>query len=77
MPGRTHIGSRLYYFHWWSLHELVLRFGYDNQPQASIIALDKSLEPPTSHRQDPNPVTPNPTLHICRIQIFIIATGVT
>jgi hypothetical protein len=30
MPGHTHIGSWLYYFHGWSLHELVLRFGYDN-----------------------------------------------
>jgi hypothetical protein len=28
-PGRTHIGSWLYYFHGWSLHEPVLRFGYD------------------------------------------------
>jgi hypothetical protein len=29
-PGHTHIGSWLYYFRGWSLHELVLRFGYDN-----------------------------------------------
>jgi hypothetical protein len=28
-PGRTHIGSWLYYFHGWSLHEPVLIFGYD------------------------------------------------
>jgi hypothetical protein len=29
MPDRTHVGSWLHYFHWWSLHESVLRFGYD------------------------------------------------
>jgi hypothetical protein len=30
MPGHTHIGSWLYCFHGWSLHEPVLRFGHDN-----------------------------------------------
>jgi hypothetical protein len=30
MLGRTHIGSWLNYFHGWSLHEPVRRFGYDN-----------------------------------------------
>jgi hypothetical protein len=29
-PGRTHIGSWLYCFYLWSLHELVLRFGHDD-----------------------------------------------
>jgi hypothetical protein len=77
MPGRTHIGSWLYYFHEWSLHEPVFRFGYDNQPRAFSIAPDKSLEPPASHRQVPNPITPNPILNTSRIQIFIIMTGVT
>jgi hypothetical protein len=28
-PCRTHIGSWLYCFHGWSLHEPVLRFGYN------------------------------------------------
>jgi hypothetical protein len=28
-PGHTHIGSWLYYFHGWSLHEPIHRFGYD------------------------------------------------
>jgi hypothetical protein len=32
MPGHTHIGSWLHCFHGWSLHEPVLRFGYDNKP---------------------------------------------
>jgi hypothetical protein len=30
MRGRTHIGSWLHYFHGWSLHEPVLRFGSDD-----------------------------------------------
>jgi hypothetical protein len=25
----------LHYFHGWSLHEPVLRFGYDNKPEAA------------------------------------------
>jgi hypothetical protein len=64
-------------FYGWSLYEPVLRFGYDNKPQASNITPDKSLEPPTSHRQVPNPITPNPILHTSRIQITIIVIGVT
>jgi hypothetical protein len=32
--------SWLYCFHGWSFHKPVLRFGYDNRPQASSIALD-------------------------------------
>jgi hypothetical protein len=51
MPDRTHICSWLYCFHGWSLHEPVLTFRYDIQPLASSIAMDKSLEPPPSHRQ--------------------------
>jgi hypothetical protein len=34
-PGHTHISSWLYYFHGWSFHEPVLRFGYDNKPEAA------------------------------------------
>jgi hypothetical protein len=30
MPGCTRIGSWLYHFHGWSLHELILRFGHDD-----------------------------------------------
>jgi hypothetical protein len=37
-------------FHGWSLHEPVLRFGYDNLPQASSIAPDKAL----NHRHHTN-----------------------
>jgi hypothetical protein len=77
MPSRTHIGSWLYYFHGRSLHEPVLRFRYDNQPQASSITPDKSPEPSVSHRHVPNPVATNPILHTSRIQIFIIVPGVT
>jgi hypothetical protein len=77
MPGGTHIGSWLYYFHGWSLHEPVLRFGHDNKPHASSIASDRSLEPPASLQQVPNTVTPNHILHTSRIQITIIVTGVT
>jgi hypothetical protein len=43
MPGHSHIGSRLYCFHGWSLHEPILRFGYDKKPKGSSIALDKAL----------------------------------
>jgi hypothetical protein len=42
-PGHTRVGSWLYCFHGWSLHETVLRFGYDNKPQASSITPDKAL----------------------------------
>jgi hypothetical protein len=35
--------SWLYYFHGWSLHESVLRFGCDNKSQASSITPDKAL----------------------------------
>jgi hypothetical protein len=87
--GTPRLDSTIYYirpypyrlmvvlFYGWSLYEPVLRFGYDNKPQASNITPDKSLEPPTSHRQVPNPITPNPILHTSRIQITIIVIGVT
>ncbi len=35
MPGHTHIGSWLYCSHGWLLHEPILRFGYDNKPEAT------------------------------------------
>jgi hypothetical protein len=35
--------SWVYYFHAWSLHEPVLRFGYDNKLHASSITPDKVL----------------------------------
>jgi hypothetical protein len=34
MSSRTHVGSWLHYFYGWSLYEPVLRFGYDDKPQA-------------------------------------------
>jgi hypothetical protein len=74
MSGHTHIGSWLYCIHMWSLNESVLKFRYDNKPQAFSIAPDKSLEPLASHRQVSNPITSNPILHTSRIQIIIIVT---
>jgi hypothetical protein len=51
----THIGSWLYCFHGWSLHKPVLRFGYDNKPQASSIAPDKALNCRCHTKIVPNP----------------------
>jgi hypothetical protein len=66
----------LYCFHGWSLHEPVLRFGYDNYPQASSIAPDKpwtvGITPTNSI-----PITPNPILNTNRINITITVTRVT
>jgi hypothetical protein len=54
MPDRTLIGSWLYYFHGWSLHEPLIWFGYDNYPQASSIAPDRALN--RQHRTDKFPI---------------------
>jgi hypothetical protein len=58
-PGRTHRGSWLYCFHGWSLHEPVLRFGYDDYRVLSESSrhspkLSKSTE------RSSKPITPNP-----------------
>jgi hypothetical protein len=57
-PGRTHIGSWLYCFHGWSLHEPVLRFGYDVYHR-----LPESTGQAPNCRNPPNAV-PNPSPQI-------------
>jgi hypothetical protein len=44
-------------FHRWSLDESVLRFGYDNKPHASSIALDKALNYRHHTEHSSQPVT--------------------
>jgi hypothetical protein len=63
-PGRTHIGSWLYYFHGWSLHEPVLRFGYDVYHRLS-----------ESTRQAPNCRSPQNTVPNSSPQIPILHTN--
>jgi hypothetical protein len=58
-PGRTHMGSWLYCFHGWSLHEPVLRFGYDvyhRLPEST----GQSPELSDSTERSSKHVTPNP-----------------
>jgi hypothetical protein len=58
-PGRTHIGSWLYFFHGWSLHEPVLRFGYDNYHMLlESTRHSPKLSESTEHNSKPG--TPNP-----------------
>jgi hypothetical protein len=57
-PGHTHIGSWLYCFKGWSLHELVLRFGYDvyhRLPEST----GQSPELSESTKRSSKPITPN------------------
>jgi hypothetical protein len=60
--GRTHIGSWLYYFHGWSLHEPVLRFGYDVYHRFSEFTgqAPNCQNPPNAV---PNPSPQIPILH--------------
>jgi hypothetical protein len=60
-PGRTHIGSWLYCFHGWSLHEPLLRFGFSGVHRTSP-ELSESTE------RSSKSVTPNPILHTNRIK---------
>jgi hypothetical protein len=55
MPGCTHVGSRLHYYHGWSLHEPVLKFGYDDYPRL----LESTGQAP-NYQNPPNTV---PTSH--------------
>jgi hypothetical protein len=59
MPGCTHVGSWLHYFHGWSLLELVIRFGYDDYRMLldSTGHIPELLE---STKHSSKPVTPNP-----------------
>jgi hypothetical protein len=56
--GHTHIGSWLYYFYGWLLHELVLRFGYDVYHR-----LPESTGQAPNCRNPPN-AAPNPSPQI-------------
>jgi hypothetical protein len=70
-PGRTHIGSYLYYFHGWLLHEPVLRFGYDvyhRLPESTEQALNCQNPPNVV----PNPSPQIPILHTKREQQWLI-----
>jgi hypothetical protein len=58
-PGRTHIGSWLYCCHGWSLHEPVLRFGYDDYHRLPE-SIGQSPELLESTERSSKPVTPNP-----------------
>jgi hypothetical protein len=60
-PGRTHIGSWLYYFHGLSLHEPVLRFGYDVYHRL-LESIGQCPELSESTERSSKPVTPNPNL---------------
>jgi hypothetical protein len=58
-PSHTHIDSWLYCFHGWSLHEPVLRFGYDvyhRLPESP----EQSPKLSESTERSSKPVTPNP-----------------
>jgi hypothetical protein len=57
--GRTQICSWLYCFHGWSLHELVLRFGYDVYHR-HLESTGQSPELSESTERNSKPVTPNP-----------------
>jgi hypothetical protein len=58
MLGHTHIGSWLYCFHGWSLHELVLRFGYhDYHRLLESTEHNPELSESIEHRSIPG--TPN------------------
>jgi hypothetical protein len=59
-PCHTHIGSWLYCFYGWLIHEPVLRFGYDDKPQISSIASDKALNCRYHTGHSSQFVTPNP-----------------
>jgi hypothetical protein len=62
-PGHTHIGSWLYCFHGWLLHEPVLRFGYDGYHR-----LLGSTGQASNCRNTPNAVpNPSPQILISRI----------
>jgi hypothetical protein len=59
-PGRTHIGSLLYYFLGWSLNKPVLRFGYDVYHR-----LPESTGQAPNCRNPPNAVSnPSPQIPI-------------
>jgi hypothetical protein len=59
MSSRTHVGSWLHYFHGGSLHESILRFGYDDYHMLSE-STGQSLELSEITKHSSNPITPNP-----------------
>jgi hypothetical protein len=59
MPGHTHVGSWLHYFHGWLLHKPVLIFGYDDYHRLSM-STGKSSELSESTEHSSIPITPNP-----------------
>jgi hypothetical protein len=69
-PGRTHLGSWLYYLHWWSLHEPVHRFGYDNYHRPSE-STGHRLELSEFTEHSSKPITCH-TLFLCQNQVLIV-----
>jgi hypothetical protein len=59
MPGRTHIGSWLHYFHGWPLHKQVHRFGHDDYHRIPE-SIRQSPELLESTEHSSKPITPNP-----------------